>query len=192
MAIDGNELVKPVLANVEEKMKKAIEHLEAEFERIRAGRATTHTLDPVKVELYGSVQALKHVANISIPEPRQILISPFDKNAIKAIEKGIINADLGLNPSSDGKHVRVEIPALTEERRIELGKQLKKIAENAKVSIRAARHDGNNELDKLEKEKHLSEDRRDNEKDTIQELHDKFIKEIESLLAKKDEEIMTV
>lgn len=192
MAIDGQELVKPVLTEAEEKMSSATAHLKNELERLRAGKASMHTLDPVKVNNFGSLVPINQVASVSIPEPRLIVITPWNKGVIKEIEKGIINANLGLNPSSDGNVVRVLIPALTEETRKQLVKQLKADAEQAKVAVRNARHDANERLDKLCKENSLSEDRRDNEKITVQDLTDKYNKEIERIFKEKEKEVMTV
>jgi ribosome recycling factor len=191
MSVNENEKVKPVIDRCEEKMKKAIEHLTHEFERIKAGKANMHTLDPVKVDSYGALVPLTQVANIAIPEPRMIVITPWDKTQIKSIEKGIINANLGLNPNSDGNIVRVQIPALTEETRKDLVKNVKKEGENSKVTVRNSRKDANSELDKLTKEG-VSENRRDIEKDHVQKLTDKYIKDIDTLMAAKEKEIMTI
>ncbi len=192
MAVDGLEKVKVVIKEVTENMEKAVTHLVHEFERIKAGRATQHTLEPVKVDSYGSLVPLNQVANVSIPEPRLIVITPWDKSQVKAIEKGIINANLGFNPSSDGNVVRVAIPILTEERRKDLAKQVKTEGENAKVSVRSARHDAVNELNRLAKDEGVSEDRRDNEKISVQDLTDSYNKKIEDLIKVKEDEIMTV
>lgn len=192
MAIDGLEKVKVVIEEVNAKMDKAITHLVHAFDRIKAGRATQHTLEPVKVDSYGSLVPLSQIANVSIPEPRLIVITPWDKTQIKAIEKGIINSNLGFNPSSDGNVVRVAIPILTEERRKDLAKQVKTEGENAKVSVRSARHDAINELNRLSKDEGVAEDRRDNEKITVQDLTDTFNKKIDTLIKTKEDEIMTV
>jgi len=192
MAIDGLEKVKVVIEDVNEKMDKAVVHLIREFERIKAGRATQHTLEPVKVDSYGALVPISQVANVSIPEPRLIVITPWDKSQIKAIEKGIINANLGFNPNSDGNVVRVAIPILTEERRKDLAKQVKAEGENAKVSVRSARHDAVNELNRLAKDEGVAEDRRDNEKITVQDLTDSFNKRIDELIKVKEAELMTI
>ena len=192
MALDGNEIVKPIIDNSKEKMEKAIEHLNHELDRIRAGRATTHTLEPVKVDSYGSLVPLNQVANVNIPEPRLIVITPWDKSMIKEVEKGIINANLGLNPSSDGTVVRVTIPPLNEERRKELVKQVKNEGESAKIAIRSARKDANNDLDKSVKENAVSEDRRDNEKLTVQDLVNDYNKKIDTIITTKEKDIMKV
>ena len=192
MSTDGQEKVKPVIDECEEKMQKAISHLKHEFERIRAGKATPHTLDAVKVDSYGALVPLNQVANIAIPEARLIVITPWDKNQLKSIEKGIINANLGFNPMSDGNVVRVSIAALTEETRLELAKEIKNEGENSKVTVRNARKDANSELDNLSKNEGVAEDRRDNEKDNVQDLTNKYNKEIEELVKDKEKEIMTI
>ncbi|MCK4981205.1 MAG: ribosome recycling factor [Candidatus Delongbacteria bacterium] len=192
MSIDGQERVKPVIAECEEQMEKAISHLKHEFERIRAGKATPHTLDAVKVDSYGALVPLNQVANVAIPEARLIVITPWDKNQLKAIEKGIINANLGFNPMSDGNVVRVSIASLTEETRIELAKEIKNEGENSKVTVRNARKDANTELDNLSKNQGVAEDRRDREKVTVQDLTDKYNKQIEEIVKEKEKEIMTI
>ena len=192
MSIDGQEKVKPVITECEQKMEKAISHLKHEFERIRAGKATPHTLDAVKVDSYGALVPLNQVANIAIPEARLIVITPWDKNHIKEIEKGIINANLGFNPMSDGNVVRVSIASLTEETRKELAKEIKSEGENSKVTVRNARKDANTELDNLSKNEGVAEDRRDREKITVQDLTDKFNKQIEEIVKEKEIEIMTI
>jgi ribosome recycling factor len=191
MSVNENEKVQPIIDRCEEKMKKAIEHLTHEFERLKAGKANLHTLDPVKVESYGALVPLNQVANMSIPEPRMIVVTPWDKSQIKNIEKGIINANLGFNPSSDGNVLRIQIPALTEETRKDLVKTVKKEGENSKITIRNSRKDANSELDKLTKEG-VSENRRDIEKDHVQKLTDKYIKDVDTLISAKEKEIMTI
>ena len=192
MSTDGQEKVKPVITECKEKMEKAILHLKHEFERIRAGKATPHTLDAVKVDSYGALVPLNQVANVAIPEARLIVITPWDKNQIKSIEKGIINANLGFNPMSDGNVVRISIPALTEESRLELAKEIKHEGENSKVTVRNARKDANSELDNLSKNQGVAEDRRDNEKQNIQTLTDKYNKEVDELIKAKEKDIMTI
>lgn len=191
MTVNDMEKVKPIMDECEDKMKKGIEHLTHEFERVKAGKANQHTLDPVKVESYGALVPLNQVANISIPEPRMIVITPWDKSQIKNIEKGIINANLGFNPMSDGNIIRVQIPALTEETRKDLVKNIKKEGENTKITIRNSRKDTNSELDRLTKEG-LSENLRDIEKEKVQKLTDKYIKSVDDLVAEKEKEIMTI
>ncbi|MFO7810434.1 MAG: ribosome recycling factor [Candidatus Delongbacteria bacterium] len=191
MTTNDMEKVKPVLESCKEKMERALEHLAHEFERVKAGKANNHTLDPVKVESYGSLMPLNQVANISIPDPRMIVITPWDKSQIKNIEKGIINANLGFNPMSDGNVVRVQIPALTEETRQELAKSVKREGENTKITIRNSRKDANSELEKLTKEG-LSEDMRDIEKEKVQKLTDEYISKVDELVEMKEKDIMTI
>lgn len=187
-----SEFVKAVKEKYEEKMNGAIKHLEHEMERLRAGRATSHTLEPVKVENYGTLVPLNQVATITFPEARLIQINPYNKSSIKEIEKGIINANLGFNPTSDGNVVRVQIPALTEERRKDIVKQVKKEGETAKVALRTVRHDALAEIEKLEKDKKISEDIRDAEKKVLQDVTDKFTKKIDDMVKVKEKEVMTV
>ncbi len=191
MTVNETEMVKPVIESCDQKMKNAIEHLGHEFERVKAGRANSHTLDPVKVESYGSLVPLNQVANIAIPDPRMIMITPWDKSQIKNIEKGIINANLGFNPISDGNVVRVQIPALTEETRKELVKNIKKEGENTKITVRNARKEANSELEKLTKEG-ISENLRDIEKDNVQKMTDKYTKTIDEMVDLKEKEVMTI
>lgn len=191
MTVNEMEKIKPIIAECEEKMEKAIEHLKHEFERIKAGKANAHTLDPVKVESYGALVPLNQVANIAIPEPRMIVVTPWDKSQLKNIEKGIINANLGFNPMNDGNIVRVQIPALTEDTRKELVKNVKKEGENTKITVRNSRKEANSELDKLVKGG-VSEDRRDVEKEHVQKITDAHIKNIDELVVLKEKEIMTI
>jgi len=191
MSVNETEMIRPVIERCEDKMSKSIEHLTHEFERVKAGKANSHTLDPVKVESYGALVPLNQVANLAIPEPRLIVITPWDKSQIKNIEKGIINANLGFNPISDGNVIRVQIPALTEETRKDLVKNVKKEGENTKVTVRNARKDANSELDKMVKDG-LSENRRDVEKENVQKLTDKYINEVDGLVTAKEKEIMTI
>jgi len=187
-----SEFVKAVKAKYEEKMDGALKHLDHEMERLKAGRATVHTLEPVRVDSYGTLVPLNQVATITFTEPRLIQITPFNKTAIKEIEKGIINANLGLNPSSDGNVVRVQIPALTEDRRKEIVKRVKKEGENAKIALRTIRHEALAEIDKLEKDKKISEDIRDMERKVLQDATDKHSKKIDDTVKNKEKEVMTV
>lgn len=174
----------------ENKMSKSIDRLKQEFSRLRTGRATPTLLDGVKVEHYGTLTSIKNLANISIPEPRQIAIQAWDTTAIPAIEKGIVKADLGLNPQNDGKVIRVIIPELTEERRKDLVKLIKKISEETRVSVRQARRTANDDAKKLEKDKQISEDDVKRSQHNIQELTDKYIKEIDDISALKEKEVL--
>ena len=175
---------------LEKKMSASLDRLKQEYSRLRTGRATPTLLDGVKVEHYGTLSPIKNLANISIPEPRMIVIQPWDTSAITAIEKGIVKADLGLNPQNDGKVIRVQIPELTEERRKDLVKLIKKIAEDTRVSIRQHRRTANEELKKLEKDKEITEDELKKGQDKVQELTDKFIKDIDKVAEQKEKEVM--
>ena len=174
----------------EERMNKTIQSLKDEYNTIRTGRASASLFDKLRVDYYGEKSPLTQVATISIPEARMVVIQPWDKNLITEIEKAILRADMGLNPSNDGKVIRIAIPPLTADRRKELAKQAKTMAENSKVSIRNIRRDGNEELKKLQKDGDLTEDELKNEEDGLQKATDKFIDEIGKIFAEKEKEIM--
>ena len=183
--------VKETLKKSEERMEMAALFLEDELNRIRAGRANVAILDGVRVESYGSKVPLNQVANVSVPDPRTIAIKPWDRKEIRAIEKAIMDSDVGITPENNGEVIRLNIPVPTEERRRELAKQCNKIAEKAKVEVRNVRGDIKEKLKKAIKDG-LSED---NEKDAeleLQKIHDKYIKKIDDLIAAKNKEIMTV
>jgi ribosome recycling factor len=183
--------VKETLKKSEERMEMAALFLEEELNRIRAGRANVAILDGVRVDSYGSKVPLNQVANVSVPDPRTIAIRPWDKKEIRAIEKAIMDSDVGITPENNGEIIRLNIPIPTEERRRELTKQCAKIAERAKVEVRNVRGDIKEKLKKAIKDG-LSED---NEKDAeleLQKIHDKYIKKIDELIAAKNKEIMTV
>ena len=183
--------VKQTLSSAEERMQMAAMFLEEELARVRAGRANVAILDGVRVESYGSKVPLNQVANISVPDPRTIAIKPWDRKEIRAIEKAIMDSDVGITPENNGEVIRLNIPIPTEERRRDLTKQCNKIAEKAKVEVRNVRGDIKDKLKKAIKDG-LSED---NEKDAeleLQKLHDKYIKKLDDLLAAKNKEIMTV
>ena len=175
-----------------EKMDSAIEMLKKEFSAIRTGRASLVLLDGIKVDYYGTPTPLQQLASLSIPESRQIAIQPWEQKIISEIEKAIMKSDLGLTPSNDGKVIRINIPALTEERRKQLVKVTKKNAEDSRIVIRNIRRDINEEIKKLEKEKHLSEDNTKKSLDEIQKLTDTYIKKIDDILMHKEKEIMEV
>lgn len=175
-----------------EKMIHAVEVTERDFLTVRTGRANPTLLDRIKVEYYGSEMPVNQVATISVPEPRQLLISPWDKAVLPAISKAIYASDLGLTPNSDGSTIRLEIPSLTEERRKELTKLVHHKAEEHKVAIRNIRRDANDHLDKREKAKEISEDDVERGKKETQKLTDEFIAKIDEVTAKKVEEIMEV
>ena len=184
--------IKAIYASHEDRMKKAIEVLRREYSSIRAGRATTGLLDKVTVDYYGAQLPINQVANISIPEPRTIVIQPWDKKALPAIEKAILKSDLGLTPNNDGMVIRLILPQLTQQRRQELTKLVHKGAEDSRVAIRNLRRDANESLKKAEKDKTASEDEVKKAQDDIQKLTDKYIKEIDQVMAAKEKEIMEV
>ena len=176
----------------EEKMEKTLINLDSEFGTIRAGRANPHVLDRIMVEYYGCPTPLQQVANISVPDPRMIQIQPWEKNMIKAIEKAINTSDLGINPTNDGKVVRLLFPELTGERRKELVKEVKKKGEAAKVAIRNIRRDANDMLKKLGKTPEVSEDEIKELEDKVQKMTDKFIKKVDEATDVISKEIMKV
>ncbi len=176
--------------NNEERMEKSIASLKDSFNAVRTGRASAALFDKVRVDYYGSKSPLNQVATISIPEARSVIIQPFDKTLIGEIEKAIQTADLGLNPSNDGKVIRIAIPPLTAERRKELVKQVKSIAETSRTAIRNIRRDGNDELKKMQKSGELTEDGLKQEEDKLQKLTDKYIAEINKIYDSKEKEIL--
>ena len=175
----------------EEKMKKTLASLESELVTIRAGRANPHILDKLAVDYYGAPTPLQQVANITVPEARMIQIQPWESSLIKGIEKAILTSDLGLNPSNDGKVIRLVFPELTEERRKELVKDVKKKGEAAKVAVRNVRRDANDAFKKLAKQD-ISEDEIKELEEKIQKVTDKFVKEIDKAVEVKSKEVMTV
>jgi len=174
------------------RMDKTIESLQEEFKKIRSGRANAGLVEGLVVDYYGSKTPLKQLASISVPEPRLIVIQPWDKGTLSEIEKAFHTSDLGLNPNNDGKVIRISIPALTKERRKELVKVAKGKAEDARVAIRNIRRDGNEEVKTAEKEGHVSEDDSKKTLDKIQKITDEYIEKINKLLDAKDAEIMEV
>ncbi|EPZ46234.1 MULTISPECIES: ribosome recycling factor [Alicyclobacillus] len=181
-----------VIQNVQERMEKALQNLRREFASVRAGRATPAMLDKVMVEYYGAQMPVNQVGSVTSPEPRQLVISPWEKSMLGEIEKAIQKSDLGLNPSNDGSVIRLVIPALTEERRQELVKQVRKLAEEARVSIRNIRRDGNDELKKAEKNGEITEDEARRLMDKIQQVTDKSIAQVDSLLEDKEKDVTQV
>lgn len=176
----------------EEKMKKAIETLKQEFATVRAGRANPHILDKVMVDYYGVPTPIPQLASITVPEARMIVIQPWEARMLKEIEKAIQKADLGINPTNDGKVIRLIFPELTEERRKELVKQVRKMAEDAKVAIRNIRREAIDEYKKMKKNNEITEDDLKDAEEDVQKLHDKYIDQIEKLLSAKEKEIMEV
>ena len=180
------------LQQFDSKMKKTCEHLEAEFSTIRAGRANPHVLDKIKVNYYGSPTPIQQVGNITVPEPRMIQIAPWEKSLIKEIEKAIMASDVGITPSNDGNVIRLVFPEVTEERRKDLVKDVKKKGEGAKVAMRNIRRDANDFLKKLGKSSDVSEDEVKDLEDAVQKMTDKFIKDVDKAVEEKSKEIMTV
>jgi ribosome recycling factor len=182
----------PTINRVKERMEEALEAVRREFGTVRTGKATPALLDTVRVEAYGAKMPLNQVATISTPEASLLVVQPFDRSLMGEVERAILQADLGLNPGNDGQVIRVPIPALNEERRKEYVKLLSKMAEEARVSIRHARREGNDEVKERKKEGELSEDEARRAEDEIQKLTDQYIGKIEELLEVKEKEIMTV
>lgn len=175
--------------NSESRMEKTVQALKESYNAIRTGRASAAIFDKVRVDYYGTKSPLNQVATVSIPDARTVAVQPFDKSMINEIEKAILTADLGLNPSNDGKVIRISIPPLTQDRRKELVKQAKAIAENSKTAIRNIRRDGNEDLKKQQKSGELTEDGLKQEEDKLQKLTDKFIAEIAKVCDEKEKEI---
>ena len=179
------------LQSYEDKMKKTLDFLSEEYAAVRAGRANPHVLDKIKVDYYGTPTPIQQVGNVSVPEARIIQIAPWDKTMLKAIEKAIQTSDIGINPQNDGSVIRLQFPALTEERRKDLVKDIKKKAEEGKVALRNVRRDGNEEFKKLGKGE-ISEDEAADLTDSLQKLTDDYIAKIDKALEEKTKELMTV
>lgn len=186
--------VDTILAEAKKRMKTSMETLRKELATVRTGRANASILDSVQVEYYGAHMPLNQIAGVSVPEPSMLVIQPFDKGAMKAIETAILKSELGLNPANDGNVIRLPIPALTEERRKELTRVVNKMGEEIKTAIRNVRRDANEDVKKLEKDKniHLSEDAAKKALEDIQKLTDQFVKEVEDTVKHKDAEILKV
>jgi ribosome recycling factor len=181
-----------MLTQYEEKMNKTLESLQSEYTTIRAGRANPNILNKINVEYYGVPTPMQQVANITVPEARTLMISPWEPSLVKAIEKAIMNSDLGLTPNNDGKNIILNFPELTEERRKELVKDIKKKGEGAKVAIRNVRRDANDAFKKMEKAGDISEDELKDNEDKIQKLTDKYVGLIDKAVDSKSSEILTV
>ncbi len=186
-----NEEVELYLDDSKDNMQSAFDHLEKELLKVRAGKASPHMLDGVTVDYYGVETPLDRVSNVNTSDARTIVIQPWEKNMIEPIEKAIMKANLGLNPINNGELIRINVPALTEERRKQLVKQVRTIAESTRVSIRNTRRDTNDELKKLKKEG-LAEDEAKRAEEEVQKLTDDYIKKVDDLLEKKEEDIMTI
>ncbi|MDD6638077.1 MAG: ribosome recycling factor [Lachnospiraceae bacterium] len=180
------------LVAFEDKMGKSLSNLEDEFAGIRAGRANPHVLDKLRVDYYGTPSPIQSVANVSVPEPRMIQIQPWEASMVKEIEKAIMASDLGINPTNDGKLIRLVFPELTEERRKELAKDIKKKGENAKVAVRNIRRDAMDHFKKIGKEEDISEDQIKDLEDGIQKLTDQYVAKIDKAVEVKSQEILTV
>jgi len=176
----------------EEKMEKTVSVLKEDFNTIRVGRANPHVLDKIRVDYYGMPSPIQSVANISVPEPRMLQIQPWEKNMLKVIEKAIQTSDLGINPSNDGSVIRLVFPEMTESRRKELAKDVKKKGDNAKVAVRNIRRDAMDAFKKQEKSGELTEDDRKNAEDKMQKLTDKYVEKIDKEVDAKTKDILTV
>lgn len=185
-------MIDEVLSEARSAMDKAIKALKKEMTKVRTGRASTALLDDVKVEYYGVSTPLSQVATLSAPEARLITVQPWEKNLLPAIERAIFKADIGLTPSSDGQLIRLPVPALTEERRLEMVKLIKRMAEDARISVRSARRDANENLKMLEKEKELTEDEQKRGEKDVQQLTDEYIGNIDMVLQSKERELMEI
>lgn len=181
-----------IYKEAEHKMDVSTEHVRNEFAHIRTGRATTQLLDGIKVDYYGTPTPINQVGTVSVPDPTLIAIQPWEKNLIGEIEKAIMESDLGLNPQNDGTLIRIPIPKLSEERRQDLVKVLKRQAEDGRIAIRNVRRDANDQIKKFSKDNHVSEDEEHEFHDKIQKLTDDHVKKIDQLLEDKEKEVMTV
>lgn len=184
--------IKEILSTAQTKMQKTIEVLRVDLASVRAGRASVSLLDKVMVEYYGTPTPVNQVASVTVPEPRMIVIQPWEKNLLKDIERAIMKSDLGLNPNSDGSVIRLNLPQLTEVRRKELVKTVHKKAEDARVSIRNLRREANDSVKKAEKAKEITEDEAKKANDDIQKMTDKFIKEVDTVMEHKEKEVMEI
>jgi len=185
-------MVPAFLKNAEERMKKAVETIRHEIATVRTNRATTSLLDGIRVEYYGNPVPLQQVASVSVPEPRMLVIQPWERSILPEIVKAIQKSDLGLNPADDGSVVRLTLPTLTEERRKDLVKHLGKLIEDGRVRVRTVRRECNEELKKLEKDRKISEDENKKTQSEVQKLHDRYIAMLDELFHKKQAEVMEV
>ncbi|MDF2502553.1 MULTISPECIES: ribosome recycling factor [Clostridium] len=185
-------MVKDIINTAEEKMSKTISVLKKELTSMKAGRANPAMLDRIEVEYYGTATALNQVANVSAPEPRILLIQPYDRTAIKDIERAILMSNLGLNPSNDGSAIRLVIPELTEETRKNIVKSVKKSGEDAKVAVRSIRRDANDKIKLLKKDNTLTEDETKKYEDNVQKKTDEYIKDIDKIVDAKEKDLMSI
>ncbi len=185
-------MLNEVFEDAKDRMQKAVGTLEKEFKRLRTGRASVSLVDGIRVEYYGTPTPLNQLATLTVPEPRTIMIQPWDQSCIGEVEKAIMKSELGLTPMNDGKVIRIPVPPLTEERRRELVKLVKKMAEEAKVAVRNIRRDANEMIKDLKKEKEISEDEQFKGQEEVQKITDDFIKKIDELSAAKEKEILEI
>ncbi|MBD3257196.1 ribosome recycling factor [candidate division GN15 bacterium] len=185
-------MLEKIYKDAKERMGKTVDTVKHELGTVRTGKASTHILDSIVVDAYGSTMPLNQVATVTAPEPRLLLVQAFDKNTVGDIVKAIQKADLGLNPAPDGQLIRIPIPALNEERRKDLVKQCHRMAEDGRVAIRNIRRDANDSIKKAEKDKDISEDQRQDGFDEIQKATDEHIKQVDELLERKEKEVMEV
>ncbi len=185
-------MIEEIFAELKEGMEKVIGSLGREFSKVRTGRANPAILDGVRADYYGTPTPINQMATVSVPEARLIVISPWDTKALADIEKAIQKADIGLNPMNDGKVIRISFPPLTEDRRKELVKRVKKLGEDHKITVRKERRDANDMLKELEKDKEINEDDLHKKQDKVQKVHDEYISKIDELIKKKETEIMEV
>ncbi|KOA20865.1 ribosome-recycling factor [Clostridium homopropionicum DSM 5847] len=185
-------MIKEIIQKSEEKMDKTISILKKELATMKAGKANPTMLDRISVEYYGSETPINQLAGISSPEPRVLLIQPWDKASLKSIEKAILQSDLGINPSNDGNVIRLIVPELTEETRKQIVKKVKKSGEDGKVAIRSIRRDANDKIKNLKKENEITEDEAQSAEESMQKLTDKFIKKIDEVVIEKEKEVMSV
>jgi ribosome recycling factor len=185
-------MLNDIYEDTRERMQKALESLEKDFKRLRTGRASISLLDGIKLDYYGSPTPLNQLATLTVPEPRTIMIQPWDNTIIGEVEKAILKSELGLTPMNDGKIVRINVPPLTEERRRDLVKVIKKNAEEAKVAVRNIRRDSNEMVKDLKKDKEISEDEQFRAQDEIQKITDEYIKNIDSVYSNKEKEVLEI
>lgn len=185
-------MIKDIIQKAEEKMKKTISVLKSDLSTMKAGRANPTMLDRIYIDYYGSQCPLNQVANISAPEPRVLVISPWERTLIKEIEKAILISDLGINPSNDGSVIRLVVPELTEETRKNLVKNVKKTGEEAKVALRSIRREANDKIKVLKKDGEITEDELKNSEEKVQKIIDSFVKEVDTIILAKEKEIMSI
>ncbi len=184
--------IKEIFATAEDKMQKSLNNLSQEFASIRAGRANPGVLDRVSVDYYGSPTPINQVAAVSVPEPRTLLIAPWDKSVLKDIERAILTSDIGINPQNDGSTLRLQFPPMTEERRKELNKEIARMGEECKVAVRSIRRDAMDKIKDMKKKSEITEDDQKNAEKKMQDQTDRFIKEIDAMIEKKQKEIMEI